>query len=221
MSHSVLGRAARRLGLSRRPRRHEGGREEPAPFYDALYRAPGAYRVPYSESFYYFLWAVIADRLRRDRLARVLEVGCGPGQLAAFLLDQGASAYAGVDFSPAAVELARGNAPGGLFVVADARTTDLHERFDHDAVVCTETLEHIADDLAVVARFRPGRRCLCSVPNFPYDGHVRHFADAAEVVARYGPYFESLDVLTLRSPRSRDDQFFLFDGVRNTFGAMS
>ena len=53
------------------------------------------------------------------------------------------------------------------------------------------------------------------VPNFAYESHVRHFADAGQVAARYGRFFRDFDVLTLKSPRSPRDEFFLFDGVRN------
>lgn len=50
---------------------------------------------------------------------------------------------------------------------------------------------------------------------------MRHFEDATEVVDRYGPFFESQDVLHLPSPRSWADRFYLFDGVRNACGASS
>ena len=69
-----------------------------------------------------------------------------------------------------------------------------------------------------VAGFRPGKRCFCSVPSFDDPSHVRHFRDAAEVVARYGPFFRDLDVATFASPRSDPHaryDFFLFEGVRN------
>jgi hypothetical protein len=39
---------------------------------------------------------------------------------------------------------------------------------------------------------------------------------AAEVAARYQAYFRDLDVMTIASNVSPRDQFFLFDGVRNT-----
>jgi hypothetical protein len=72
-----------------------------------------------------------------------------------------------------------------------------------------------------LSRFRPGKRCLFSVPNFPYPSHVRYFRDAAEVIARYGPFFHNLSVTTFKSPNSgatATDLFFLADGVRNDRG---
>jgi SAM-dependent methyltransferase len=173
----------------------------------------------YAESSYYFLYAVIVDRVRRSASRRVLEIGSGLGRLAGFLLDQGVQEYVGLDFSPKAVAIALRFAPRGRFVVGDARTTTLHEEVEHDIVICTEVLEHIEEDLLVVSRFRPGKRCICSVPNFSYESHVRYFRDAQQVAHRYGPFFGDLDVMTFESPSAATDRFFLFDGTRNDYAA--
>ncbi|HMH50459.1 MAG TPA: class I SAM-dependent methyltransferase [Candidatus Acidoferrum sp.] len=200
----------------------EGGHEESAAFYNAHLDDPAATRPhTYAQSHYYFLWSIIVDRLRRDGLSRVLEIGCGPGYLAAFLFDQGIREYVGLDFSTSALRFARRAVPGARFIEGDARTTTIYTHYAHDVVICTEVLEHIEADLVVMRRFPPGKRCLCSVPNFPYEGHVRHFRDAVDVVVRYGQFFESLDVMTLDSPRGYGDRFFLFDGIRNASGSLT
>jgi SAM-dependent methyltransferase len=195
--------------------------ERPPEWYDEMYSASQSYQQPYYKSVYYFLWAVIADRLRQAGLRRVLEIGCGPGQLAAFLFDQDiANQYVGLDFSPRAIEFALANAPCGRFVVGDARRTKIHSEVDHDIVICTEVLEHVEDDHAVLSLFTPGKRCILTVPSFSHPSHVRVFADTAEVRGRYGPYFDDLDVLALVSPNSGPgytDLFFLADGVRNGY----
>lgn len=51
---------------------------------------------------------------------RVLDVGCGPGQVAAYLVDHGVEA-SGVDLSPAMIETARRLTPGVDFTVGDMR----------------------------------------------------------------------------------------------------
>ncbi len=192
--------------------------EETAGWYDKLYAGSESYRQPYYRSVYYFLWAVIADRLRTASIRRVLEIGCGPGQLAAMLLEHGVEEYVGLDFSPTAIAMARENAPGGRFYVGDARTTQLHSEVEHEVVICTEVLEHIEDDLSALARFTPGKRCIFSVPNFAYPSHVRYFLNAEKVTGRYGPFFHELDVTIFKSPNSVPTEtylFFLADGVRN------
>lgn len=195
----------------------EASRELPVAWYDREYVGCEAYEGPYYASRYYFLWLLIADRIRRDGIRRVLDIGCGAGQLAALLRDQGIEDYVGLDFSKTAVDMARRQLPRGRFVVGDARTTGLYDEVDYEVIICTEVLEHIEDDLVVVARFKPSVRCICTVPNFPYVSHVRHFRDAAEVAERYRDYFRDLDVMTIAGGGSSTVQYFLFDGIRNDF----
>lgn len=193
-----------------------GGGEQTPDWYDRKYSRSRVYQASYHDSQYYVLWALIVDRIRRDKHGRVLDIGCGTGQLAAFLFDQGIQEYVGVDFSPTAIAQARKAAPRGRFLVDDARRSDVYSAVDHDVLVCTEVLEHIEDDLAVVSNFKPGVRCLLSVPSFPSESHVRHFADVRGVSDRYSPYFERLDVMSLPVPTSAN-RFFLADGLRNEF----
>jgi SAM-dependent methyltransferase len=191
------------------------GVEKSSAFYDRCYaEIPEYHLTRYAESKYYFVWTVIVDRMRRAGCRRVLDIGCGCGQLAQFMLDQGINEYIGLDFSPKAIEMAGQRARHGEFVVGDARTSDVYTRCDYDAIVCTEVLEHVEADLAIVSRFPPGKRCICSVPSFPDSSHVRVFRDNADVAARYAPFFDGFDVCALIRPEA-DSRYFLFDGIRN------
>jgi SAM-dependent methyltransferase len=193
------------------------GAERSAEWYDEAFAGSAKYRDAYQKSPYYFLWSVIADRLRRDGVERVLDIGCGTGQLAAFLFDQGIETYVGMDFSPKAVEYARTAVPRGRFVVDDARTSNVYTDEEHDVLLCTEVLEHITDDLLVVARFRPRKRCIFSVPSYNSAGHVRFFDDVASVAERYGRYFDALDVAAFPIVGTENKRIFLADGLRNDF----
>lgn len=210
----TLGGVARRMGL-----RPGGGaivgREEGSEYYDRMYSVASAYHEPYERSHYYFLWSVIVDRIRSAGFKKVLEIGCGPAQLATYLVDQGIEAYTGLDFSPQAIAMAQKNVPKGTFVVGDARDPAIHQRVDHQVVICTEVLEHIDEDLKVVAAFAPGKTCLCSVPNFANESHVRYFKDGQAVLDRYGRFFDGATVATFKSPCDPNDRFFLLQGVRN------
>jgi trans-aconitate methyltransferase len=186
-------------------------------WYDAVYRDSVSYSLPYWESHYYFTWSVITDRIRNSGLRRVLDIGCGAGQLAACLLDSDAiDTYVGLDFSSEAIRMAQRACPRAQFVVGDARTTQIHSEVPHDLIVCTEVLEHVPEDEVIVSSFTPGKRCICTVPNFPWESHVRHFEDEDHVVERYGNYFDSFDVRSLRV--SDRHLFYLMDGIRNSFG---
>jgi len=190
----------------------------PADWYDDVYSdsAMDVYHAHYSASRYLPVWESICERIPKG--ARVLEVGCGPAQFAQMLFDQGIPGdYVGFDFSPTAIEMAKKNLPGGHVEVADARTTELFTSVAYDTVVCTEVLEHIMDDVPVLERIPKGKRVLATVPNFDYETHVRHFADAGEVRARYGSLFESLRITAHYHAGDHDGSrgiFFLLDGVR-------
>ena len=143
----------------------------------------------------------------------VLDIGCGPGQFADCLFHlAGIREYVGLDFSPHAVAMAKEACPRGTFHVGDATTTDLHRTLEHDITICTEVLEHVPNDLGVLQRFTG--RCLCTVPNFPFDSHVRHFRSAEEVADRYNHLFSDFDVWALRGAYSPDHVYFLMDGIR-------
>jgi 2-polyprenyl-3-methyl-5-hydroxy-6-metoxy-1,4-benzoquinol methylase len=210
-------RIAHRLGIMQdwEQRLTPEGREQPAEWYDKVYNEAAWYRDHYTKSCYYALWSIIVDRIVGSGARRVLDIGCGPGQFASYLYDQGIRHYVGLDFSAAAVEMGCRKELGFEFVQGDARSSDVYDRVDYDVLVCTEVLEHVEEDLIVVSRFRPGRRCLCTVPNFPWTSHVRHFRSAEEVHERYGPFFRDLKVLTFKGTRDDNEEFFLLDGVRN------
>jgi ubiquinone/menaquinone biosynthesis C-methylase UbiE len=83
---------------------------------------------------------------------RVLEVGCGRGDLLAALRP----AYGvGVDFCPAILESARREYPKLNFVSADAHNFELGETFDY--IVCSDLLNDVWDVQDVFANI--GRHC--------------------------------------------------------------
>ncbi|MBM7806050.1 SAM-dependent methyltransferase [Geodermatophilus bullaregiensis] len=92
------------------------------------------------------------------RCDRVLEVGCGAGDLAALLAGRGVRVDA-VDRSPEMVALARARVPATVRVVeADALALDLPAG-GYDAVVSTSVLHHLPLEEALrswAAAVRPG-----------------------------------------------------------------
>ena len=128
-------------------------------WYDQCYRQrPAAYMSPYRDSLYYFLWLELAPRLLT--FDHVLEVGCGTGQFAHMLHDLGVQGYTGFDFSCEGVEIASRRLDAD-FLVADAMTTDLFETVPYDAVVMTEVLEHIPDDVDMLGAHPTRNTRLC------------------------------------------------------------
>jgi SAM-dependent methyltransferase len=89
---------------------------------------------------------------------RVLDVGCGKGELAHDLVVRGGTHVTGIDLSPVSLAFARERFPSDRLelVQADARTWSAHDRFD--VVVLSNVLEHIDDRVGLLRRLREQAR---------------------------------------------------------------
>lgn len=83
---------------------------------------------------------------------RVLDVGCGKGELAYDLADRAGATVVGIDTNPWSLEFARQRFvhPGLVFVNADGH--DYVPDAPFDAVVLSNVLEHIDDRVALLRR---------------------------------------------------------------------
>jgi peptidoglycan/xylan/chitin deacetylase (PgdA/CDA1 family)/SAM-dependent methyltransferase len=152
-----------------------------------------------TQAIFYPLFRKVVNNVRQHGSRSVLEVGCGSGFLAEMLMQKSGAAYRGFDFSEVAIRHA-GSRTGRpeLFSFADARDARSYE-FDYDAIICTEVLEHINADLSVIRNWNAGAWCVCTVPNFDWESHVRFFRSSEEVRGRYG---ELIDIeAVIRVPR--------------------
>jgi SAM-dependent methyltransferase len=146
---------------------------------------------------------------------RLVDVGCGRGDLGAYLIERG-WAVTGIEPSANACEAARTRG-------VDARrgtveTVEL-EQGAYDAAVFRHSLEHVTDPvdalLRVRAALRPGGLALISVPNFgswqrrrfgsrwyhlDLPRHRVHFTDAAARHALERSGFEAISLTTSTSP---------------------
>ena len=193
----------------------QAGCERPPAYYDEAFTRDKSFHVPFYQSAYYPSWVLIVDRIRRYGSVKLLDIGCGPGQFAALVADAGFSGYTGVDFSEVAIEKAKARLPQFRFLKGDVRRLETYRDIDYDTVICMEVLEHISEDLQVIASIREGVRCLLTVPNFPWRSHIRHFENADAVVSRYGGFFDNVSVTRIKGVRTETEQFFLIDGIRN------
>lgn len=185
-----------------------------AVYYDQAFSNNPDWKNHYTASPYYFLWTVIIDRLRQRRSAGILEIACGPGQLASAIYDaEIANDYLGFDFSPVAIQFAQKACPGYKFLHENALETTLFEDHEYDTIVSTEFLEHVEEDLAVLSRIREGVYVIATVPNFPYVSHVRHFTDCRSVADRYKYLFEGFNVVEIPG-KSKGQKFFLLEGIK-------
>ena len=102
--------------------------------------------------------------------ASVLDVGCGEGHLANWLLDGGNRRYVGVDLSQVAIEQARARAQHeARFEVGDAATFDPGECFD--IIVLNEVLYYMSEPAKVLQHYEgfltPGGVLIISMYRVP------------------------------------------------------
>jgi SAM-dependent methyltransferase len=122
---------------------------------------------------------IIARMLRDVPRGRLLDVGCGDGELLLWLSRElpGMGPLAGADLSSETVKRNRERFPELEFHALDVATAALEQTFD--IVVCSEVVEHIEDRRAafqnLAAMVAPGGHLLVTCPT----GHVytteRHF----------------------------------------------
>ena len=145
-------------------------------------------------------WGVLSDFIRyhpgarhRRRLIlkmvrdlacpRILDVGCGPGELVTFFRENlPGRELTGCDLSPEVIATNTQRIPDARFRVLDITTGRLDEQFD--LVVCSEVIEHVADQPAafrnLAAMVAAEGHLLITCPTgtiYPTEvhfGHVKH-----------------------------------------------
>ena len=140
------------------------------------------------ESSHSYVWQLAADvlALLAPRAGeRILDLGCGPGQLTSRIAESGATVV-GMDASAGMVEQARANYPDLAFRVGDAREFTVDAPFD--AVFSNAVLHWVIEAEAAVRRIaavlRPGGRF---VAEFGGKGNIaRVLAELRPILAEHG-----------------------------------
>lgn len=191
----------------------EGSLEATAGYYDDVFEASAGYHEPWQNSTYADIWNSIAGDMGRHGIRAILDLGCGPGQFALAVAELPPDVrYLGVDFSAVAIERAKALLPDFGFSELTLPVADYGRFAPFDCVVCTEVLEHVDADLAILEAIAPGILTIFSVPNFDSFGHVRVFDSAEEVRARYAHFFDNLEI-TAHAISKRN---FLWVGIGKT-----
>jgi SAM-dependent methyltransferase len=125
----------------------------------------------------------IADQAKAWVGARVLDAGCGSGNITRQLLDRDQVVAVDVwdDFVETMERTFAGtpNLAVHRFDLADPAMTDALIEYELDSAICVNVLEHVEDDRAALgnmaAGLRPGSRIFLLVPAFPvlYGEHDR------------------------------------------------
>lgn len=139
------------------------------------------------EASHSFVWQFgkgMLDLLDPKPGERILDLGCGPGQLTYEIAQKGA-AVVGLDASPEMIGQARQNYPALRFVLADAALMQFSEEFD--AIFSNAALHWMLNASAVASAMaralKPGGRLVAELGG---KGNVAHIQAAlAAVLPRY------------------------------------
>jgi 2-polyprenyl-3-methyl-5-hydroxy-6-metoxy-1,4-benzoquinol methylase len=162
--------------------------------YDQLYQKGGAgkeyFKSP-KDCVYYPLWYEILERCKCIDNICILDIGCGPGQVAQMFLESGIKKYYGFDFSEVAVSMACERIkdlveqPEKHIFVANALDNTIYDEIHYNTVLILEVLEHIQEDQSVLKKIKGGTRVFISVPNYDSPLHLRKFEDEMKIKERY------------------------------------
>lgn len=125
---------------------------------------------------------------KQDKEIEICEIGCGSGQFANMLFDNGYLEYIGIDFSSKAIDLARKTNPQYVskFICGDAFSClQAREKNGNTLFIMFEVLEHINKNVALLNMLPSGSEILFSVPNFKSFNHVRTFTSLEAIKDRY------------------------------------
>jgi len=143
---------------------------------------------------------------------RVADLGCGTGRFARLLTHHGVTSYWGVDFSPTRIEEARRYVPELEFHVGDLRDPHIRARFpEFDTFIVIEVLEHIEDDLGLLAAIPQGALVVYTVPTYDAAAHVRVFESIEAIHHRYGSLLatDSGQIHTMIRPAKPTNRVFI------------
>lgn len=187
-----------------------GHREKNAAYYDEIYRSG------YSTSKYAPLYDLILKTLETIHEPKVLELGCGIGDLGSLIVQKG-HPYRGFDFSETAVGHSRRRCPGGSFQLGNVYNAADYQPVDYNTVIALEVLEHV-DDMKVMANIPAGARIIASVPDYNDVAHLRLYQDPKrDIVDRFRGLMHTIDVKSIifkNKATLRNQTIYVFHGIK-------
>lgn len=136
----------------------------------------------------------LVTRVNLTAPARIIDIGCGPGNSTAVLRARWPNAQVtGLDSSPEMIEAARADQPGCEWILADASSWRQGTAADYDLVFSNAALQWMPDHAALVPglmrRVRPGGALAFQMPARAYSKihqMILDVADAPEWSQRMG-----------------------------------
>jgi len=163
--------------------------QKPPEWYDMIYATTSMYQGPVQESKLHPVYLKMCSKLSPNE--KVIDLGCGTGQLAQTMLEMGKNFVLGIDFSPVAIDYAKQLLSKQDFVIADLYDPNTYYNLpDYDCVVMSEVMEHLENDLKVLELIIPETHLIFTVPSYITDSHLRAFRSVDHIHERYDKYME-------------------------------
>lgn len=86
----------------------------------------------------------IVQAVPKEENLKILDAGCGEGQLLLKISKVNSGELYGTDITPVAIESAKERVRGGVFSLQNLRSLNFEDDF-FDVVICTEVIEHISN----------------------------------------------------------------------------
>ncbi|MAE72256.1 MAG: hypothetical protein CME06_17535 [Gemmatimonadetes bacterium] len=182
--------------------------ERSAEYYESKYRDGEHHETEHYAPVYEQVLKFLGDCVAPE--GRILEIGCGRGELAAMIREAGFRGYRGIDISASAVDVARGRMPDwrSRFSTGSAYDpADLGE--EYDVAIAVEVLEHL-DDLRLLRQLRPGSWIIASVPNYwsSNNEHLRVYRSRWGIRRRFRLFLTDFRWFKVRTARKRRIRVF-------------
>lgn len=190
-------------------------KEYKSEYYDKVYThlTPSTkYTLEPTKSVYKELWSKAIEFIGEDE--RIADFGCGVGQFAQIAIANDKKYELGVDFSSAAIELAkkRNKNHADCFCVGDLYNKNTYNIKEYDVAVLLEVLEHIKHDMFVLDNIPVGKHIILSVPDKLTKAHVRYFKTLEEAVERYSSKLDIHNQCGVKYKRTR--HIWLISGIK-------
>jgi 2-polyprenyl-3-methyl-5-hydroxy-6-metoxy-1,4-benzoquinol methylase len=184
--------------------------EKGADYYNNIYLGG------YDTRGYVPLYQLVIKMLKALPSPRVLEIGCGIGDLGKMIIDKGYP-YRGFDFSEKAIALCLKLCPKGNFHTGNLYHPDNYRPVDYNVVVALEVLEHV-DDLKALDNIPPGAHLIASVPDYDDASHLRLYTDIKQdIVERFRPSLHVVEVATATADNNasgKKQSIHIFSGIK-------
>jgi len=174
-------------------------------YYNKIYNESSEYKKHYSDIIYFPIFKEIIKKICKHNI--IIELGCGAGQLAHYLMDNKYCNYLGIDFSNKAIEQAI-KTVGNKFIVKDLLSYNID--LNYDTIIALEFFEHI-EYKKVLTNLKSDTKIIFSVPNFKIDSHLYYWKDEAQIKRDFSKY---IDIVTIENPLSiKNKKWFLVNGI--------